>query len=44
MIKRIAQQSGLPTDTSRDHEFTDWDEVKSFEQAFAGMTRELAAR
>ena len=44
VIKRIAQQSGLPTDTSRDHEFTDWDEVRGFEQAFAGMTRELAVR
>ena len=44
VIRRIAQQSGLPTDTSRDHEFTDWDEVKSFVEAFSGLTRELALR
>lgn len=44
VIKRIAQQNGLPTDTSRDHEFTDWDEVAGFVQAFAGMLRELAVR
>jgi menaquinone-dependent protoporphyrinogen oxidase len=44
IIKRIAQQNGLPTDTSRDHEFTDWNEVGSFVNAFVGSTQELAAR
>lgn len=27
VIKRIARQGGLATDTSRDHEYTDWSEV-----------------
>lgn len=34
IIRRIAAESGLPTDTSRDHEFTDWDEVAGFVNAF----------
>jgi menaquinone-dependent protoporphyrinogen oxidase len=34
IIKRIAEQNGLPTDTSRDHEFTDWQEVSAFADAF----------
>ncbi len=33
MMKKIARKGGLPTDTSRVHEFTDWDRV-----------REIAAR
>jgi menaquinone-dependent protoporphyrinogen oxidase len=27
LIKRIAKKEGGPTDTSRDHELTDWDAV-----------------
>ena len=27
IMKRIARREGAPTDTSRDHEFTNWDEV-----------------
>jgi menaquinone-dependent protoporphyrinogen oxidase len=27
LIKRIAKKEGGPTDTSRDHELTDWDQV-----------------
>jgi menaquinone-dependent protoporphyrinogen oxidase len=27
IIKRIAKKEGGPTDTSRDHELTDWEEV-----------------
>lgn len=34
IIKRIAEQNGLPTDTSRDFEFTDWDEVMAFADVF----------
>jgi menaquinone-dependent protoporphyrinogen IX oxidase len=26
-MKRIARQHGQPTDTTRDYEFTNWDEV-----------------
>ncbi len=27
VMKRVAKQWGMPTDTSRDYEFTDWEEV-----------------
>jgi menaquinone-dependent protoporphyrinogen oxidase len=36
LIKRIAKKEGGPTDTSRDHELTNWDEVDR-------LGRELAA-
>jgi menaquinone-dependent protoporphyrinogen oxidase len=36
VMKRIAQKEGGPTDTSRDHELTDWDEVDR-------LGREMAA-
>lgn len=35
VMKRIAKQAGGDTDTSRDYEYTDWDEVESFAVAFA---------
>ena len=44
IIKRIATESGLPTDTSRDHEFTNWDEVAAFIDAFEGSLHETAVR
>jgi menaquinone-dependent protoporphyrinogen oxidase len=28
LMKQIARRGGLPADTSRDYEFTDWDEVR----------------
>lgn len=28
MLKKVAKEGGLPTDTSRDHVFTDWDAVR----------------
>ncbi len=34
-MKKISQKSGLPTDTSRNHEFTDWDAVGHFADEFA---------
>jgi len=34
IIRRIASENGLPTDTTRDHEFTNWDEVTGFVNAF----------
>ena len=37
MIRHIARKEGLPTDTSRDHEFTDWEAVRT-------LTRDLLAR
>jgi menaquinone-dependent protoporphyrinogen oxidase len=30
LMRGIAERTGEPTDTSRDHEFTDWDEVEHF--------------
>lgn len=35
VMKKIAQKSGLTTDTSRNHEFTDWDAVGRFADEFA---------
>lgn len=37
-LKRMAQEVGLPTDTSQTYEYTDWDQVR----AFAGQLLELA--
>jgi menaquinone-dependent protoporphyrinogen oxidase len=44
IIKRIATENGLPTDTTRDHEFTDWDEVASFVDAFEASLHGAAVR
>lgn len=33
MIKSIAKKKGQDTDTSKDHEYTDWDAVKDFADA-----------
>lgn len=30
LMKQIARRGGMPADTSRDHEFTDWDVVRRF--------------
>lgn len=37
MIKKVAEENGLPTDTTRDYEFTNWDEVTAFVNALEGM-------
>lgn len=34
IIRRISRAKGLSTDTSRDHEYTDWDQVDRFARAF----------
>ena len=34
MMKRIARRNGEPTDTSRDHELTDWAQVERFAESF----------
>ncbi|HWD38172.1 MAG TPA: flavodoxin domain-containing protein [Fimbriimonas sp.] len=34
IMKRICRSEGGPTDTSRDHELTDWTEVNAFAQEF----------
>jgi menaquinone-dependent protoporphyrinogen oxidase len=33
-LKRISRSKGLPTDTSRDWDYTDWDEVDRFARRF----------
>ena len=34
LMKRIAQSNGKSTDTSRDHEYTDWNQVTKFTKDF----------
>lgn len=35
MMKRIAAKAGGSTDTTRDHEYTDWADLAAFAQSFA---------
>ena len=37
VIRQIARRKGGPTDTSRDHETTDWTVVDSFGRSFAAL-------
>ena len=39
MMKRIASHENAPTDTSRDHEFTDWTALASFTTDFLKAAR-----
>jgi len=41
LMKRIAQRRGAPTDTSRDYEFTNWDDVACLAD---GIVRKVMAR
>lgn len=34
VMKQISKRNGGPTDTSRDHELTDWEQVERFTEAF----------
>jgi len=43
IMKRIARQAGGSTDTSRDHEYTDWTALDDFVRLFADEVRERAA-
>jgi menaquinone-dependent protoporphyrinogen oxidase len=36
MMKMISRRTGRPTDTSRDYDFTDWDDVDEFAHELAG--------
>lgn len=40
VMKRIAKQAGGSTDTSRDHEYTDWKALDDFTAAFAEEVKE----
>jgi menaquinone-dependent protoporphyrinogen oxidase len=44
IMKRIARREGGPTDTSRDHELTDWSEVARFASDFADSLRPVRIR
>jgi len=37
VLKQISKRNGGPTDTSRDHELTDWAQVERFAEAFMTM-------
>jgi menaquinone-dependent protoporphyrinogen oxidase len=37
VLKRISRSKGLPTDTSRDWDFTEWSEVKVFARTLAAL-------
>ena len=37
VLRWIAKKSGLPTDTSHDYEFTDWDSVDAFAEDVIGV-------
>ncbi|HZI27614.1 MAG TPA: flavodoxin domain-containing protein [Gemmatimonadaceae bacterium] len=38
-MKRASRKNGGSTDTSRDHEYTDWEQVRNFALAFADLFR-----
>ena len=44
VLKKIAGSSGAPTDTSRDHEFTDWKDLEAFTDAFLAQVSEHAGQ
>lgn len=43
LLEAISRRSGGPTDTSRDHELTNWDQVTRFADEFAASLPEPAA-
>jgi len=44
IMKRIARRHGAPTDTTRDHEFTNWDEVARLGDRIARRIADRATR
>lgn len=44
VMKRISRKEGGSTDTSRDHEYTDWTQVEHFAVQFAERVEEAAER
>lgn len=45
IMKRISQSAGHTTDTSKNHEFTDWDQVRTFaDELVAILPHDIAAR
>jgi len=43
LIRLLMHKGGHPTDTSRDHDFTDWDSVEAFAHEFAARLTPAAA-
>jgi menaquinone-dependent protoporphyrinogen oxidase len=43
LLRRIVKSRGLDIDTSQNHEFTDWNEVRRFVEAFLRMGAEVAS-
>lgn len=43
LMKRIAKQAGLSTDTSQNHVYTDWDAVTAFAKTLADLQTSRAA-
>jgi menaquinone-dependent protoporphyrinogen oxidase len=43
LMKRIAKQAGLSTDTSQNHVYTDWDAVTAFAKDFETLLSQRAA-
>lgn len=39
LMKRVAKRQKLPLDTSREHEYTDWNALLAFARKFAGRVR-----
>ena len=44
VLKRIVQKAGGDTDTSRDYEYTDWDDLRAFARAFAATVQRCLER
>ena len=43
MMKQIAAKAGGDIDTSRDYEYTDWDDLCAFAEMFAGVVADASA-
>ena len=44
VLKRIVQKAGGDTDTSRDYEYTDWDDLRAFASTFAATVQRCLER
>jgi menaquinone-dependent protoporphyrinogen oxidase len=44
VLKRIVQKAGGDTDTSRDYEYTDWDDLRAFAGTFAATVERCRER
>ena len=42
VMRRMARKAGGSIDTSRDHEYTDWADLREFAEAFCAMCRVIA--